>query len=95
MKILAIEKENEGLTADDFKPFLDSEARHVWELSQKGIVREIYFTDDHNAVLILECADLKMAEKILSEFPLVKNGLIKFDLMSLNPYSGFARLFEK
>lgn len=46
MKILAIEKDADGLIGDNFKP-------------------------------------------------LVQNGLITFDLMSLNPCTGFARLFAK
>lgn len=94
MKILAIEKENVGLTSNDFKPFLEAEARHVWELNQKGIIREIYFTDEHNAILILECENLQEAETLVEDFPLVKNGLITFDLMALNPYTGFSRLFK-
>jgi muconolactone delta-isomerase len=93
MKILAIEKEKPGLTAKDFTPHSKNEAKHVYELQQKGIVREIYFNQEHNAVLILECKDLKEGESILSEFPLVKNGLISFELMELKPYSGFSRLF--
>lgn len=43
MKILAIEKEIEGITADNFKPHLEAEALKVWDLYKKGIIREIYF----------------------------------------------------
>jgi hypothetical protein len=43
MKILAIEKEFAGKTAEDFKPHLEAEARKVWELYKKGVIREIYF----------------------------------------------------
>lgn len=57
-------------------------------------MREIYFTEEHNAVLILECENLEEAKELVNKFPLVQNGLITFDLMSLNPYSGFARLFK-
>jgi len=32
MKIIAIEKEYAGKTSEDFKPFLKSEAKKVWEL---------------------------------------------------------------
>jgi len=55
MKILAIEKENLGLSSEAFAPFLTQEAARVWELTQEGIIREIYFRDDQtSAVLILE-----------------------------------------
>ena len=56
MKILAIEHENAFARAADFAPYLEAEARLAWELSQKGIIREMYFRDDRDeAVLVLEC----------------------------------------
>jgi muconolactone delta-isomerase len=95
MKLLALEHERTGATARDFEPHLRGEARHVWELQQQGIVREIYFRpDQHTAVLILECADLEAGQAILAGFPLVRHGLIRFELMPLAPYPGFARLFQ-
>ena len=94
MKILAIEKERPGLASNDFAPFLKDEARHVWELQQKGIIREIYFNQEHNAVIILEVSNMDEAKEILDQFPLVKNNIISFKLMELNPYSGLSRLFS-
>jgi muconolactone delta-isomerase len=94
MKILAIEKEVPGLTAEDFKPHLKTEAARVWELYQAGVLRELYFRQDrHEAVLILECADVDEANEALNTLPLVKEGLITFDIIPLGPYPGFARLF--
>ena len=95
MKILAIEKELPGVTDEDYAPFLKKEARKAWELQQKGIIREMYFTDDHLAVLILEAEDKEQARTILTSLPLVKEKLIDFDLFVLNAYSGFARLFQE
>ncbi len=95
MKILAIEKEKEGLTALEFKPYLEDEAKKVWELQHNDIIREIYFNNENHAVLILECADINEAKNILNELPLVKNELISFKLMSLSPYPGFSRLFKE
>jgi hypothetical protein len=95
MKILAIEKEVSGVKEEDYKPFLKSEALKVWELYQQGIIRELYFTQtDNSAVLILECKDADEANKHLDTLPLVKEGLIKFDVLPLIPYSGFERLFS-
>jgi hypothetical protein len=45
-------------------------------------------------VLTLECADVMEARRTLAELPLVKAGLIAFELMPLAPYPGFARLFR-
>jgi hypothetical protein len=95
MKILALERELPGTTAGQFQPLLKDEARCVWEMQQSGLMREIYFgVESHNAVLIMECAEEIDARRALARLPLVKAGLIEFELISLVPYDGFARLFE-
>lgn len=94
MKILAIEHDAPGLTAADFAPYGQDEARRAWELVQQGIIRELYFhRDEHVAVLVLECASIEEAEAALATLPLVRAGLIRFQLLPLVPYDGFARLF--
>jgi hypothetical protein len=94
MKILAIEKELPGASAEKFKPYTKAEALRAWELYQSGIIRELYFRQDRKeAVLVLECRDIKEAESVLDSLPLVKEKLIAFDLIPLIPYPGFARLF--
>ncbi|MFC2094029.1 superoxide dismutase [Bacteroidota bacterium] len=95
MKILAIEKEIEEKSSDDFKPYLKDEAMAVWELYRKNFIREIYFRNDKtSAVLMLECASVEEAEKTLTELPLVKEKLIYFELIPLVAYPGFERLFR-
>ncbi len=95
MKILAIEKEIDGTTKEQFKSHLKAETQKVWELYQTCIIREIYFgKPSHNAVLILECTDENEAQEILNTLPLVEEKLITFDLFPLVPYDGFARLFK-
>jgi hypothetical protein len=95
MKILAIEHELPGVKSTAFTPELKrAEAARAWELYQAGTFRELYFCRDHpSAVLMLECADEAAAEDILNTLPLVKAGLITFELMPLIPYPGFGRLF--
>lgn len=41
----------------------------------------------------MECSDQTEAKKYLNTLPLVKVGLIYFDIFELEPYSGFFRLF--
>lgn len=95
MKILAIEREKPNTSSEDFKPHLKAEAYHAWELYQAGVIRELYFDQAlHNAVLILECPDIQAAHQILQTLPLVKAGLITFEVIALEPYSGFSRLFS-
>jgi hypothetical protein len=95
MKILALEREVPGLTSDDFAPHLKAEAERAWALYQEGVIRELYFRADRSeAVLVLECASLEEARAALGSLPLVRAGLIDFDLIPLRPYPGFARLFD-
>jgi hypothetical protein len=96
MKILALESEIEGGRAEQFQPHLEAEAARVYELFQKGDLRELYFNQEkHTAVLILECPDTVSARAILDTLPLVRAGLIAFEIIPLIPYPGFARLFAK
>lgn len=96
MKILALEKEMPGATAEAFRRHQNDEAAKVWELYQAGVLRELYFRRDWpGAVLILECTDVEEAETVLGTLPLVKENLIAFDLIPLGPYPGFARLFRE
>ena len=95
MKILALEMEMPGVAAQGFgPPHLKAEARRVWEIYQAGILREVYFRQDQStAVLMLECTTVEQAHAVLSTLPLVQAGLIRFDVVPLAPYPGFARLF--
>ena len=94
MKILALERELPGVTDKEFKPHLKAEAARVWELHQAGVFRELYFRADRpSAVLVLECTDVEDANDVLNTLPLVKEGLIAFDLIPLVAYPGFSRLF--
>jgi muconolactone delta-isomerase len=97
VKILALEKEVPGIADDQFTPpLLKEEAMRAWEFHQTGIIREMYFRQDRNeAVLILECNTVEEARSVLSTLPLVKAGLIAFEIIPLIPYNGFARLFSK
>jgi len=95
MKILALEHELPGATADQFQQYGKGEARKAWELYQSGVIRELYFRADRNeAVLVLECASVAEAEETLKALPFVQAGLIRFELIPLKAYPGFARLFE-
>ncbi|MEW6403887.1 MAG: muconolactone Delta-isomerase family protein [Chloroflexota bacterium] len=94
MKILALEHELSGASAEQFREYAKAEARRAWDLHQAGIIRELYFRADRNeAVLILECKSVAEAEEVLSSLPFVQNKLIRFELIPLKAYPGFERLF--
>jgi muconolactone delta-isomerase len=96
MKILAIEHDPPDVRGDQFtSELLRAEAQRAWELQQAGIIRELYFrADRHEAVLMLECADVGEARSVLNTLPLVRDGLIGFEVIPLVAYPGFARLFS-
>jgi hypothetical protein len=96
MKILALEREQPCVTAEQFRPYLPAEAARAWELYHAGVLRELYFRADEScAVLVLECADAAEAREVLATLPLVQARLITFEVIPLVPYSGFARLFAQ
>ena len=94
MKILTISKEPREVNWDQEQATLKKEASEVWKLYLDEKVREIYFTDDGNAVLILECQDVKEAKKLVNRLPLVKKKLITFEFRELRPYAGFSRIMD-
>ena len=95
MKILALEYESPSADPDLMEAYLVAEARRVLELTQAGIIREIYFrAEKREAVLILECADAHEAHDVLQTLPLVQAGLIAFEVIPLVPYTGFSRLVK-
>lgn len=95
MKFIALEQEIPGVTEEQLHPHLRAEAARAWELTQSGVFREIYFRADvSSAVIVLECATTEEAHAALGTLPLVAHGLIRFDVIPLKPYTGFARLFR-
>lgn len=94
MKILAIENEIEGVDWDNLEDVLKEEAQHVYNLYLSDALREIYFTENKNAVLVMEAEDKHAAMKLLDTLPLVKSGKIKFEVMELRPYTGYGRIMK-
>ena len=95
MKILALEKDIQPIPDGLRESILKDEAQAVWQLQQRGVIRELYFHRDRpQAILMLESTDLEDARTILGSLPLVKGNYTAFELLPLAPYPGFARLFD-
>ncbi|MBK7031465.1 MAG: hypothetical protein IPH45_20740 [Bacteroidales bacterium] len=95
MKLLAIEKELTQVNWDEQSEVLNNEAYRVYQLFQEGVIREIYFNENENAVIVLESKSKDEANEVLGTLPLVSAGMIGFELMELHPYTGFSRIIYK
>ncbi|XPV75426.1 MAG: YciI family protein [Desulfovibrio sp.] len=97
MKIIAVEKllpaaeENR----EKFSELLPEQMKHSVKMHLANVVREFYMrTDQPGSVLILEVDDEEQAKSFLNNLPLVKEGLIEFDLIPLGPYLPLALALE-
>ncbi len=94
MKFLAIEKDILNTDWENSEKILADEAREVYELYLSGSLREIYFNECNNAVLILECESKIQALQLLESLPLLKMRMIEFEVMELLPYTGYQRIIN-
>lgn len=91
MKIMAMDKWQPGATLEKILALQKAEVLHAWKLYQQGIIREWYFREDRPGVVVMfECASAEEARKYINELPLVKAGLLDFDLIPL----GYFRSLE-
>ena len=90
MRIIAIAHRSDKHKPEDFAPHLDAESAHVMKLYAEEKVREIYSRSDGNgAVLVVEAENEEEAGAILDGLPLVKLGMLSFDLYGIKPYRAF------
>ena len=74
---------------------LKEEAKYVWAIQKKGILRNIWFTvKDRNAVLMIEEENEENVRTILDKLPLVREKMIRYTIITLEPYDGYERLFS-
>jgi len=71
---------------------LKSEAQYVWNLHKRGVLKNIWFTEKKDAILIIEADNKDEALSLANELPLVKEKLIKYSINSLLPYTGYNRI---
>jgi hypothetical protein len=94
MKIIAYDRVKPGVTLEQIRPHLKKEARHAWDLYERGIIRENYMrTDQPGAVVVLECADVAEAKRLFADLPLVQAGLIEFEFMPVGAFTPWGGLF--
>lgn len=95
MKILAIAKIDPQTTPARMQPHLEAEVEHAWKLYREGTLREMYDRQDRRGVVfILECGSVEEARRILDGLPFVREKLIDFETVCLEPFSYFEMLFS-
>jgi hypothetical protein len=97
VKVLAIGHAQPGIRWEDIAPYVGEEARSVWELYESDRVREFYLRVDHRPgfVLVFETDHVSEAERLVAALPIVKAGLLDFEVVPLRPYIGLRELFEE
>ncbi len=94
MKLLAIGRPRPGLDAPrEIAAHAAAEMQALWELYRGGAVREMYSPGGPGSVLVLEAASRQDAEAALQALPLVKAGVIEFEVLELHPFAALAMLF--
>lgn len=96
MKIFAIDRILPTATEENIRGVVIREALHIWMLYTKELVREVHFRKDRpGVVLVLECESAADAKRILSTFPMVKAGVIDFDIIPVGHFVPFGTLLDQ
>ena len=91
---LVITHDKPNINWKEQEQLLKQEAKVLWDLQKNGIIRNIWFTkNSREAILIIEAKDSIRTKEIIDTFPLVKEGLIMYDIFELVAYDGYERLF--
>jgi hypothetical protein len=89
MKILAIERGLRIPDHDHKTEILKKEALQLFRLLLSGHIREIFFSENRNVIIILECENVERAYELLNSLPLVNKRYTEYDLIQINPLIGF------
>lgn len=96
MKILVIDKILPTATEENIRGVVIRDAMHTWVLYTKDVVREIYFRKDRpGVVMVLECPSVEEAKTLLKTFPMVKAGVVDFDIIPLGHFVPFGTLLDQ
>ena len=91
---LVITHDKPNVNWKEQEQLLKQEAKVLWDLQKKGIIRSIWFTKNtREVILIIEAEDTIRTKEIINTFPLVKECLITYDIVELVAYDGYERLF--
>ena len=95
MQIMAIVTRAQGRTDADVAGYRVPEGQSVWALYKSSVVRGMWSrTDSPGALLLLEVAGRAAARDAMTSLPMVRDGLVEFQLIELAPFLGLEYLFS-
>jgi hypothetical protein len=90
MKVLLVIHRNSDRAPEEFAALSAPGAAHARRLYSDETVREIYSrADGQGSVLILEAQNEAQAAAIAEELPVIKAGLMRYEIYGLKPYRAF------
>lgn len=96
MKILVTLQSTEGTKPEDLRAYVVEENKVVWELYKTDLIREMYFRGDgRGAIFVLESASEAAAKEVFSQLPMVRDGFLRAEFISLNPFTQLEFAFAK
>jgi len=94
MQVLAIVTRAKARTDAEVVPYRVPEGRGVWALLRRSVVRRVWSrADQPGAVLLLEVGSRADASDAMMSLPLVRDGLVEFQLIELAPFLALEHLF--
>ncbi|MBV8953831.1 MAG: hypothetical protein JO243_24970 [Solirubrobacterales bacterium] len=92
-RIFGLARPRPSVTWADMLAVMQLEAAHVWSLYERGIARDAWIrTDAPGAVYVLESTPAE-AERVLGAQPMVRCGLVGFELVPVGPFMPLSLLF--
>ena len=95
IQIMMISRLASGVTLEDTVSYTKDEAKLAWEYYTTGRYRQMYGRlDEGGVVVIMEAKNMEEAYKAVDQMPLVKNGLVEYDLIPLGSFFPWTALFN-
>jgi len=94
MQYLILTQDNGTIKWNNHTVLLNAEAAHVWELYKESKIRSIWFTEQKDAILIVEANTREEAKITIENLPLVKANLTTYTIHTLLPYTGLERILN-
>lgn len=95
MQILALSRRLSGVGPEQLAAHAQAEAAAAFALIEAGVIRSVHLCPERpGSMVVLECAGLEEARAALAQLPMVRAGLIEFELSRMLPYTAVKALFR-